>query len=101
MRLPRRFTGAATASTPVSLDPPAGSLENAREVSNAPSDNLGQVFLSWIKLGILSHKLILNDSKVKIHEVYGTVLLITPGIFERYAHEFPDISQRAVQVMEE
>nr|WP_274604411.1 DNA-binding domain-containing protein [Pseudomonas sp. CFBP 13710] len=52
-------------------------------------------------MGILSHKLILNDSKVKIHEVYGTVLLITPGIFERYAHEFPDISQRAVQVMEE
>jgi integrating conjugative element relaxase (TIGR03760 family) len=75
--------------------------ESALEISNPPSNNPGQVFLNWVKEGILSHKLIINDSKAKIHTVSGTVFLVTPGLFQRYAHEFPGISQGATQEIEE
>ena len=57
-----------------------------------PSDNPGQVFLNWVREGIQSHKLIINDSKAKIHTVDGTAFLVTPGIFQRYVQEFPGIS---------
>ncbi|MGF6629483.1 integrating conjugative element relaxase (TIGR03760 family) [Pseudomonas frederiksbergensis] len=73
----------------------------ALESSNYPSNNPGQVFLKWVKEGILSHKLIINDSKAKIHTVSGSVFLVTPGLFQRYAQEFPGISQGADQGIEE
>ncbi len=74
---------------------------NALEISNPPSNNPGQAFLDWVKEGILSHKLIINDSKAKIHTVGGSVFLVTPGLFQRYAQEFPGISQGATQEIEE
>ncbi|MCF5724123.1 conjugal transfer nickase/helicase domain-containing protein, partial [Pseudomonas syringae] len=51
--------------------------------------------------GIQSRKLIINDSKAKIHTVCGGVFLVTPGLFQRYVQEFPDISQGADQEIEE
>ena len=75
--------------------------ESALETSNPPSDNPGQAFLNWVKEGILSHKLIINDSKAKIHTVSGSVFLVTPGLFQRYVQEFPGISQGADQEIEE
>jgi integrating conjugative element relaxase (TIGR03760 family) len=77
------------------------SLESALEISNTLPDNPGQVFLNWVKEGIQSHKLIINDSKAKIHTVCGSVILVTPGLFQRYAQEFPGISQEADQEIEE
>jgi integrating conjugative element relaxase (TIGR03760 family) len=71
------------------------------EISNLSSDNPGQAFLNWVKEGILSHKLIINDSKAKVHIVTGAVFLVTPGIFQRYIQEFPGISQGACQENEE
>ena len=75
--------------------------EIAIETSLPPSDNPGQAFLNWVKEGILSHKLIINDSKAKIHTVSGSVFLVTPGLFQRYAQEFPGISRGANQEIEE
>ncbi|MBS7420371.1 MobH family relaxase [Pseudomonas syringae] len=77
------------------------SSESALEVSSPPSDNPGQVFLNWVKEGILSHTLMINDSKAKIHTVSGSVLLVTPGLFQRYAQEFPGISRGADLEIEE
>ncbi|WP_448093130.1 MobH family relaxase [Pseudomonas lini] len=71
------------------------------EISNSSSDNPGQAFLNWVKEGILSHKLIINDSKAKIHTVSGTVFLVTPGLFQRYVQEFPGIAKRVDQEIEE
>ncbi|WP_223510708.1 MobH family relaxase [Pseudomonas sp. BF-R-05] len=73
----------------------------ALEISNPPAKNPGQVFLSWVREGIQSHKLIINDSKAKIHTVDGSVFLVTPGLFQRYAQEFPGISQGTCQEIEE
>jgi hypothetical protein len=75
--------------------------ESALEIANPPSNNPGQVFLNWVKEGILSHKLIINDSKAKIHTVSGTVFLVTPGLFQRYLQEFPGIANGANQEIEE
>ncbi|NCE89602.1 MobH family relaxase [Pseudomonas sp. L13] len=74
----------------------AGTLE----ISNPSSDNPGQTFLNWVKSGIQNHKLIINDSKAKIHTVDGMVFLVTPGLFQRYAQEYPGISQRGDQETE-
>ncbi|MCS3511158.1 MULTISPECIES: MobH family relaxase [Pseudomonas] len=71
------------------------------EISIPSSDNPGQVFLNWVRESIQSHKLIINDSKAKVHTVDGTVFLVTPGLFQRYAQEFPDISQGAEHEGEE
>ena len=75
--------------------------EGPDETSMPLSDDPGQAFLNWIKEGIQSHKLIINDSKAKIHTVSGTVFLVTPGLFQRYAQEFPGVSQASDQEIEE
>ena len=75
--------------------------ESALGISNPTSDNPGQAFLNWVKEGILSHNLIINDSKAKIHTVSGSVFLVTPGLFQRYAQEFPGVSQGACQESQE
>lgn len=62
------------------------------EISNPSSNNPGQAFLNWVREGIQSHKLIINDSKAKVHTVNGTVFLVTPGLFQRYAQEFPSVA---------
>ncbi|ALI05283.1 MULTISPECIES: MobH family relaxase [Pseudomonas] len=82
-------------------EPSETSSENVLEVSSPPSDDPGQVFLNWVKEGIQNQKLIINDSKAKIHTVCGSVILVTPGLFQRYAQEFPGISQGADQEIEE
>ena len=56
---------------------------------------------NWVKEGILSHKLVINDSKAKIHTVGGTFFLVTPGLFQRFAQEFPGISLGADHEIEE
>ena len=78
-----------------------GSSPNTLEIPSPSSEDLGQAFLNWVKEGILSHKLIINDSKAKIHTVSGSVFLVTPGLFQRYVQEFPGISQASDQEIEE
>ena len=75
---------------PEAREPPS---ENALETSALLSANPGQAFLNWVKKGIQSHKLVINDSQAKIHTVDGSVFLVTPGLFQRYVQEFPGISQ--------
>ena len=83
---------------PEASDAPSAS---ALEISNPTSDSPGQAFLNWVKEGILSHKLVINDSKAKIHTVSGSVFLVTPGLFQRYVQEFPGIVKRVDQEIEE
>ncbi|QYY80590.1 MULTISPECIES: MobH family relaxase [Pseudomonas] len=75
--------------------------ESTLETSTPPSDSPGQAFLNWVKEGVVSHKLIINDSKAKVHTVDGTVFLVTPGLFQRYVQEFPGIAKGVDQEIEE
>lgn len=57
------------------------------------TSTLGEDFLAWLRTGIASHKLIINDSKALIHTVDDTAMLVTPGIFKRYVQEHPELER--------
>ena len=57
----------------------------------------GEHFMIWLKDGIQSRKLIINDTKALIHTVSDTAYLVSPGIFQRYAQEHPQITTLAKQ----
>lgn len=59
-------------------------------VEPAPVD-YGSAFLTWLKSGVLSHKIIINDAKARVHTVSGTAFLVSPDIFKRYVLEHPEI----------
>lgn len=56
---------------------------------------LGQGFVDWLRDGIASRKLIINDAKALVHTVSGTAMLVTPGIFKRFVQEFPALETQA------
>lgn len=55
----------------------------------------GLHFVAWIREGILSRKLIINDARALVHTVSGTAYLVSPGLFQRYAQEHPQTSRLA------
>ncbi|MDO7927771.1 MobH family relaxase [Pseudomonas sp. KFB-139] len=61
----------------------------------AEQEDYGTEFLSWLREGVLSHKLVINDAKARVHTVDGTAFLVSPDIFKRYALEHPDIQTAA------
>ncbi|MFV3314218.1 MobH family relaxase [Pseudomonas sp. NY15374] len=79
----------------VDTGPSAGSLQS----TTAPSkDTEGVAFLEWLRDGVRSHRLVVNDSKAKVHTVDGTFFLVTPGIFQRYAAEHPEQTEGGNQI---
>ncbi|POE08554.1 relaxase [Pectobacterium odoriferum] len=54
-------------------------------------------FMVWLREGVQSRKLIINDAKAMVHTVNDTVYLVSPGIFQRYAQEHPTIATMAKQ----
>lgn len=72
-------------------------LAIAKEVAPMPRNNteFGREFVEWLKNGIASRSIIINDAKAQVHTVAGTAMLVTPGIFKRYVLEFPHIEQQA------
>jgi len=58
-------------------------------------DSAGEHFLQWLRDGIRSHRLIINDAKALVHTVAGTAFLVSPGLFQRYVREHPDVARLA------
>ncbi|WP_043367461.1 MobH family relaxase, partial [Cupriavidus sp. WS] len=54
-------------------------------------------FMDWLKRGVQAHKLIINDAKAQVHTVAGTAYLVSPGIFQRYVQEHPQVISLAKQ----
>ncbi|MBA6104603.1 MULTISPECIES: MobH family relaxase [Pseudomonas] len=65
------------------------SAERFRPTTSPGQDDAGLAFIEWLREGIHSRQLMVNDSKAKVHTVDGTFFLVTPGIFQRYAAEHP------------
>lgn len=67
------------------------------KVTSMPRNNtdFGKGFVEWLKKGIASRSIIINDAKAQVHTVAGTAMLVTPGIFKRYVLEFPQIELQA------
>lgn len=89
-------------SEPESAVPPAPPItaQPTAETSQTPTPSSepgspGQRFLDWVRTGIQTRKLVINDAKARIHTVAGTVLLVSPEIFKRYALEHPELQAEA------
>ncbi|MCI3204073.1 MULTISPECIES: MobH family relaxase [Pandoraea] len=55
----------------------------------------GEHFMDWLKKAISSRKLIINDARALVHTVDGTAFLVSPGLFQRYAQEYPQVASLA------
>ncbi|ROR59992.1 UNVERIFIED_ORG: integrating conjugative element relaxase (TIGR03760 family) [Pseudomonas psychrophila] len=100
--------GGDTQALPPPTDPVMTEVENdsvarapdaqTTEVADAAAiqkTQLGQAFIDWLKEGVHSRKLIINDAKALVHTVSGTAMLVTPGIFKRFVQEFPALEAQA------
>ncbi|MBJ7223525.1 MULTISPECIES: MobH family relaxase [unclassified Brenneria] len=69
---------------------PASPLPTAAQPS-------GEHFIAWLKEGIAVRRLVINDAKALVHTVGDTAYLVSPGVFQRYAQEHPQITVLAKQ----
>jgi len=81
---------ATAAASPPSPVPPAAP-------SSATAQPSGEHFIAWLKQGIVSRRLIINDAKALVHTVNETAYLVSPGVFQRYAQEHPYVGALAKQ----
>jgi len=51
------------------------------------TDDAVDHFITWLQLGIQQRSIPVNEAHALIHRVVEGVLLVTPGIFQRYAKE--------------
>lgn len=61
------------------------------------STPLGPRFMDWLQQHIQNRTLRINEAKALVHTVDNTLFLVTPGLFQRYAQEHPDLAQSAKQ----
>lgn len=112
----------STTGTPTTPQPPAAAIEPdaaaeqptltpagvAPEASRSRASSSpgmespsGEHFMRWLSHGVQSRKLIINDAKALVHCVADTVFLVSPGVFQRYAQEHPQVAALAKQDQEQ
>jgi hypothetical protein len=78
----------ATAATSIPSPAPAP----APTLGPSATKPSGEQFMVWLKQGIASRRLIINDAKALVHTVNDTAYLVSPGVFQRYAQEHPEVA---------
>jgi hypothetical protein len=53
--------------------------------------------MAWLQQGVASRLLIINDAKALVHTMGDTAYLVSPGVFQRYAQEHPQVGTLAKQ----
>ncbi|ATE58720.1 MobH family relaxase [Thauera sinica] len=99
-----RLTTPAIVATPPVLSPEdappppsAATRFHATDDEGTPETPSGEHFVSWLRQSIMSRRLIINDAKALVHSVADTAYLVSPGVFQRYAHEHPQTARLAKQ----
>ena len=84
-------TGGAEQASPSvesQQDPgPGGSNESLSEPASSEPSSPGAAFLAWLRGGLETHKILMNDSKAMVHAVDGMLLVVSPKVFKRYCQE--------------
>jgi integrating conjugative element relaxase (TIGR03760 family) len=70
------------------------SAGNADHLDATTDEHQGERFVQWLRDGIQSHRLIINDAKALVHTVADTAFLVSPGLFQRYVREHPGVGRR-------
>jgi integrating conjugative element relaxase (TIGR03760 family) len=84
-------------STNAAASPHLHNASDRAEPDKNHGEFLGEHFLAWLKLGIQSRRLVINDARALIHTVADTAYLVSPGVFQRYAKEHPHVATLAKQ----
>ena len=88
-------------SCPVAAAEPAPSTVPPPQMSLAPAQDRvepsGAHFMAWLRQGIQTRRLIINDAKALVHTVACTTYLVSPGVFQRYAQEHLQVAALAKQ----
>ncbi|EKJ3309004.1 TPA: DNA-binding domain-containing protein [Escherichia coli] len=71
----------ATIYKPVPVPEPD---EPEQPASVLKTPGTGGQFIDWLRQGIATHKITVNDAKAPVHMVQGKILLVSPGIFKLY-----------------
>ncbi|MBS0450106.1 MAG: TraI domain-containing protein [Proteobacteria bacterium] len=100
----------AASATPLAAEPPpsvphehqhdtvAASLQAPlAETLRHRVEPSGENFMAWLTQGVQTRKLIINDAKALVHTVAGTAYLVSPGVFQRYTQEHPQVAAIARQ----
>jgi integrating conjugative element relaxase (TIGR03760 family) len=95
---PRAAEPTTSATDTVRLSKRSGdsrdSFGNADYADDTAEEHQGERFVEWLRDGIRSHRLIINDAKALVHTVAGTAFLVSPGLFQRYVREHPGVGRR-------
>ncbi|MCD5975506.1 DNA-binding domain-containing protein [Pseudomonas sp. CDFA 550] len=79
-------------SVPAKKSPMSTSTQPSRDESNGNSTQMSaDHFVTWLQQAIASRRLVINDAKALVHIVADAVYLVSPGVFQRYAQEHPQI----------
>lgn len=66
---------------------PGGSDGRLSEPASSEPSSPGEAFLAWLRAGLKTHKILMNDSKALVHAVDGMLLVVSPRVFKRYCQE--------------
>ncbi|AYN19540.1 MobH family relaxase [Alcaligenes aquatilis] len=77
--------------------PPTNTKSSVTVGSEQAPTLSGEHFIGWLRNRIQAHKLIVNDARALVHTVADTAYLVSPGIFQRYAQEHPQVVALAKQ----
>ncbi|MUI84162.1 MobH family relaxase [Pseudomonas aeruginosa] len=75
----------------------AGAAPSPPASTSSTTQPSGEHFMAWLKQGIATRRLIINDAKALVHTVSDTAYLVSPGVFQRYAQEHPQVGKLAKQ----
>ncbi|MET0076416.1 MAG: MobH family relaxase [Candidatus Thiodiazotropha lotti] len=68
-------------------DTPTTSVDDSyQEADSVPEENLAKVFCTWVKNGIETGQLEINNAKAMIHTVPEGLLIVSPRIFRVFAN---------------
>ncbi len=103
--LPQDPEDASNSAPGLQLNPPLPAVHAASPSSSVPTamqtssvaPPSGEHFIAWLQQGIASRRLIINDAKALVHTVSNTAYLVSPGVFQRYAQEHPQVASLAKQ----
>lgn len=84
-------------SSEASVEAPSSIEHSAVPTPSDTTTPPGEHFIAWLREGIQTRRLIINDARALVHTVAGTVFLVSPGIFQRYVQEHPEVTRFAKQ----
>ncbi|QJQ97834.1 MobH family relaxase [Halomonas sp. PGE1] len=66
---------------------PDEDVEKLTSQASPGQSSSGEEFLGWLRGGLKTHKILMNDSKALVHAVDGMLMVVSPKVFKRYCQE--------------